>query len=210
MKLYIGNKNYSSWSLRPWIAMRSAGIAFEEEIVWLRRPDTAAAIARVSPSGKVPVLVDGDCVMPESIAILEYVAERAPSLWPEDPRARAVARAVSAEMHAGFAPLRTACPMDIARAPQAIPLTADVRANVDRIVAIWTDCRARFGAGGDFLFGRQFCNADAMFAPVVNRFHAYAIEVPPVVRAYIDAVMATPAWREWETAARLEPSLVAP
>lgn len=207
MKLYIGNKRYSSWSLRPWIALRTAGIPFEEEMVWLRRPDTAAAIAQVSPTGKVPVLVDGDLVIQESIAILEYAAERAPVLWPEDPRARAMARAVSAEMHAGFAPLRMACPMDMAREPQAIELSPEVRANVARIVAIWTECRARFGTGGDFLFGARFGNADAMFAPVVNRFHAYAIEVSPVARAYMDAVMATPAWREWDAAARLEPTM---
>ena len=209
MKLYIGNKNYSSWSRRPWIAMKSAGISFEEEIVWLRRPDTPESLRRASPTGKVPVLVDGDLVIPESIAILEYLAERAPALWPADSSARAVARAISAEMHAGFAPLRMACSMEILRKPAPIPMAADVQANVDRIVAIWTHCRARFGAGGEFLFGKTFCNADAMFAPVVNRFHAYAIPVPGTVRAYMDAVMATPAWREWEAGARAEPTVTA-
>ncbi len=189
--------------------MKSAGISFEEEIVWLRRPDTPESLRRASPTGKVPVLVDGDLVIPESIAILEYLAERAPALWPADSSARAVARAISAEMHAGFAPLRMACSMEILRKPAPIPMAADVQANVDRIVAIWTHCRARFGAGGEFLFGKTFCNADAMFAPVVNRFHAYAIPVPGTVRAYMDAVMATPAWREWEAGARAEPTVTA-
>lgn len=200
MKLLIANKNYSSWSMRPWLAAKAAGIPFDEEIVWLDQAGTAAAIGAISPNGRVPALIDGDLVICESIAILEYLAEQAPGLWPADRAARAHARSICAEMHAGFAALRNRCSMNIKRRPAPIALDADVRADVARIVAIWADTRARHGAGGPFLFG-TFTNADAMFAPVVSRFHAYAIPVTPAARAYMDAVMAFPAWKEWEAAA---------
>lgn len=208
MKLLIGNKNYSSWSMRPWLAARTAGIPFEEEIVPLRQADTSARIFAQSPSGKVPALIDGGLVVFESIAVLEYLAERAPELWPADRAARAHARSICAEMHAGFVPLRNRCGMNMKRKSSPIALDAAVQANVDRIVAIWLDCRARFGEGGAFLFGR-FTNADAMYAPVVSRFHTYAVPVPPVARAYMDAVMATPAWREWEAAGLAETQVIA-
>lgn len=208
VKLFIANKNYSSWSMRPWLAARSAGIPFEEEMVWLRQPETPALIRARSPNGRVPALIDGDLVVFESIAVLEYLAELAPGLWPQDRAARAHARSICAEMHAGFVPLRNRCSMNMKRAPAPIALDADVEANVDRIVAMWTDCRTRFGAGGDFLFG-AFGNADAMYAPVVSRFHSYGVPVPPGVRAYMDAVMATPAWLEWEAAALAETQAIA-
>ena len=204
MKLVIGNKNYSSWSMRPWLAAKAAGIPFEEEIIALRQDDTAARIRAYSPNGKVPALIDGDLVLFESIAILEYLAELAPELWPQARPARAFARSICAEMHAGFVPLRSRCPMNTRRKPSPIALDEAVEANVARLVAMWSACRTQYGAGGDFLFGR-FGNADAMFAPVVSRLHVYAVRVPPVVRDYMAAVMATPAWLAWEGASRAEP-----
>jgi glutathione S-transferase len=196
VKLIIGNKTYSSWSMRPWLALKAALIPFEEEVIWLRQADTRARILAYGASGKVPVLIDGDVVVFESIAILEYLAERAPHLWPDESGARAHARSIVAEMHASFAPLRRRCAMSTKRLPSVIAIDAEVQADIDRIVRIWTDARARFGAGGPFLFGR-FGNADAMYAPVVNRFHVYAIPVPPEAKVYMNAVMAHPAWLEW-------------
>ncbi|GLS23774.1 glutathione S-transferase [Labrys miyagiensis] len=207
--MIIANKNYSSWSMRPWLAAKAAGIGFEEQIIWLRQPQTSANIKTISAAGKVPILIDGDILMHESIAILEYFAEIAPELWPQDREARAHARSIGAEMHAGFVPLRKSCPMNIKRRPQAIALDTETLASVERVVDLFVDCRARFGAGGDFLFGARFNNADAMFAPVVNRLHAYDIKVPASVRTYMDAVMATPMWREWEAAALDEAEIIA-
>ncbi|MDQ0394066.1 glutathione S-transferase [Labrys monachus] len=209
MKLVIANKNYSSWSMRPWLAAKAAGITFDEEMIWLRRPETAALIRVQSPNGRVPALIDGDTIVFESIAILEYLAEVAPALWPENPGERAHARSISAEMHAGFLPLRRACPMNIKRRPASIALDADVQANVERVIDLIAGCRARFGRDGAFLFGQAFSNADAMWAPVVNRLHVYDIPVPPIVRRYMDAVMATPMWREWEEAALAETEIIA-
>jgi len=208
MKLIIGNKNYSSWSLRPWIAMTMAGIAFEEEVIPLYEPGSPERVRRYSPAGKVPVLIDGDLRVWESLAILEYLAERFPQagLWPDEVAARAHARVVASEMHAGFAALRRACPMNFWLPPRPRPLSDEARADVRRIEALWADCRARFGqdGGGPFLFGR-FGAADAMYAPVVARFFNYDVAVSDVTRAYMDAVMATPAWRAWRAAALQEP-----
>jgi glutathione S-transferase len=206
LKLIIGNKNYSSWSFRPWIAMKAAGIAFEEELIPLGTPQFRARLDAVSGTGKVPTLIDGEIRIWESLAILEYLAERFPQarLWPTDAAARAHARAVSSEMHAGFVPLRKACPMNMWRPVIARDFGEDVKANVARIDSMWRDCRARHGQGGDFLFG-SFGAADAMYAPVVSRFHTYGISVSPVSRAYMDAVMARPAWKEWRAAAVKEP-----
>lgn len=201
MKLIIGNKNYSSWSMRPWLAAKSAGLSFEEQIIWLRHPETSAMIKATSAAGKVPILIHGDIMVHESIAILEYLAEIVPELWPGDRESRAHARAISAEIHAGFLPLRRNCPMNIKRRPKPIALDDETQASVERVADLIIDCRTRFGAGGDFLFGARFNNADAMWAPVVNRLHAYDIKVPAAVRRYMDAVMATPMWREWEAAA---------
>lgn len=206
LTLVIGNKNYSSWSLRPWIAMKVAHIPFEEVLIPLYEPGSAEKIAKYSPAGKVPVLLDGETVIWESLAILEYLAETYPDagLWPADRGARAHARVVANEMHAGFAPLRRACPMNMWLPPKKRDWSQEVLDNVKRIDALWSDCRARFGQGGPFLFGR-FGAADAMYAPMVARFFNYAHEVSPASRAYMDAVMALPAWKEWRATALQEP-----
>lgn len=206
LTLIIGNKNYSSWSMRPWIAMKVAGIAFAEEVISLDAADFKARVSKVSGTGKVPVLSDDGIHVWESLAILDYLAEKYPAagLWPADRAARALARAIAAEMHAGFVPLRRHLPMNMWRPVKPRELPDDVLANVRRIDQIWTDCRTRFGAGGPFLFG-AFGAADAMFAPVVSRFHTYAVEVGSVARDYMAAVMALPAWAEWRSAALQEP-----
>ncbi len=206
LKLIIGNKNYSSWSMRPWIAMKASGIAFAEEVHSLNAPDFKEHVTKVSGTGKVPALADGDVHVWESLAILDYLAEKFPDagLWPSDPKARAYARAISAEMHAGFVPLRRHLPMNMWRPVKPRDLPPEVAANVGRIEHIWTDCRTRFGKGGSFLFG-AFGTADAMYAPVVSRFHTYAVAVGPVARGYMEAVMALPAWAEWRSAALREP-----
>ncbi len=205
MKLILGNKNYSSWSLRPWIAMKMAAIPFEEEIIPLYEPDSAVKILKYSPAGKVPILIDGDVRVWESLAILEYLADRFPQagLWPADAKARAHARVVSSEMHAGFAPLRRNCPMNFWLPPKPRAHPEDVLENARRIEALWADCRTRFGQGGPFLFGR-FCAADAMYAPVVARFYNYGLNVGDPARSYMQAVMDTPAWAEWKKAALAE------
>ena len=204
--LTIGNKAYSSWSLRPWILLTHFGIPFGETVIPLDQPETRAAIGAVSPNGKVPVLDADGLVIAESLAIMEFVAEAFPDLpvWPRDRAARATARALSSEMHAGFQPLRQACPTNFRREPKPVPISPEVRADIDRIEAAWRDARRRYGQGGPFLFG-AFSAADAMWAPVVNRFHAYAIEVLPETRAYMAAVMALPAWQSWIAGARSEP-----
>lgn len=204
--LIIGNKNYSSWSLRPWIAMKVAGIDFDEQVVPLYEPGSREKVLKHSPTGKVPCLLDGEVTVWESLAILDYLADKHPDkhLWPPDPKARAQARAIAAEMHAGFGALRRHCPMNVRRDPRKVrELTPEVQQDVSRIEAIWTDCRARFGQNGPFLFG-AFGNADAMYAPVVSRFASYAISVGKTARAYMDAVMALPAWKDWEKAGRAE------
>ena len=205
LHLTIGNKNYSSWSFRPWIAMKVARIPFDETVISLNAPDFKPRLLAISGTGKVPTLVDGDVHVWESLAIMEYLAEKFPSagLWPADPKARAHARAISNEMHAGFVPLRRHCPMNFWRPVKPRPANPDSDANVKRIDAIWSDCRARFGKGGPFLFG-AFTAADAMYAPIVSRFVTYAIEVSAPSRAYMDAVTALPAWAEWKAAALKE------
>jgi len=206
LTLVIGNKNYSSWSFRPWIAMKVAGIAFDEVVISLNAPDFKPRVAKVSGTGKVPVLDDNGVHVWESLAILEHLAERFPAaqLWPADPAARAHARAIAAEMHSGFVPLRRACPMNMWRPVKKRELSDEVRANVRRIEAMWGECRSRYGAGGPFLFG-SFGAADAMYAPVVARFHTYDVEVDATARAYMAAVMALPAWVQWRDAALKEP-----
>lgn len=204
--LLIGNKNYSSWSLRPWIAMKVAGIDFSEQVISLDAPDFKDRVGTVSGTGKVPALIDGDTHVWESLAILEYLAEKFPGsgLWPAGPSARAHARAIAAEMHAGFTPLRRHYPMNVWRPVQRREPTAEVTDNIRRIDAMWTDCRSRFGNGGPFLFG-AFGAADAMYAPVVSRFHTYDVDVGAAARAYMAAVLALPAWAEWRAAALAEP-----
>ena len=210
MLLIVGNKNYSSWSFRPWIGLRAVAIPFDEEVIPLYDAGSKERILARSPAGKVPILIDGDVRVWESLAILEYAAEKFPAaqLWPADPAARAHARAISTEMHAGFVPLRSECGMNMWRPPAKKELSADARANVARVQELWTDARNRFGAGGPFLFGR-FSIADAMYAPVVSRFETYAIEVTAPVRAYMQAMTALPAWQEWRRAGLAEPWVIA-
>jgi glutathione S-transferase len=206
LHLVIGNKNYSSWSFRPWLAMKVAGIAFDETVISLEAKDFKARVMAVSGAGKVPVLIDGETRVWESLAILEYLAEKFPAaaLWPKDERARAQARAVAAEMHAGFVPLRRLLPMNVWRPVKPRALDDGSKVDVARIDTIWRDCRARYGAAGPFLFG-TFGTADAMYAPVIWRLHTYAVEVSDTARAYMGTMMALPAWREWQDAARREP-----
>jgi glutathione S-transferase len=206
LKLVIGNKNYSSWSMRPWLALRASNIAFDEVFIPLY---TGAVdkqrILSFTHSGKVPALIDGDVTIWDSLAIIEYLAERFPEakLWPEDRARRAHARSISAEMHSGFAALRNECGMNLHRPVGAIALSEAARADIARIQQIWIECRERYGKTGPFLFG-AFGGADAMFAPVVHRFRSYAVEVEPAARDYMDAMMALPAFAEWTRAALAE------
>ncbi len=201
--LVIGDKAWSSWSLRPWLAARVAGIGFREVPVRLRQPDTAAQIAPYSPSGRIPVLKRGGLAVWDSLAICEYLAELAPQahLWPEEPRARAVARAISAEMHSGFQALRTEFPMDIhARIEGRVP-SEKAQADIARVVQIWREARREFGEGGPFLFG-AFTNADAMYAPVAARIQTYGIDLAAfgddgTAAAYAQTVLAMPEMQEW-------------
>jgi glutathione S-transferase len=206
LKLVIGNKNYSSWSMRPWLALRANHIAFEEVLIPLYTGDTdKKRILGFTQSGKVPALLDGDVTIWDSLAIIEYAAERFPQarLWPEDRAGRAHARSVSAEMHSGFAALRNECGMNLHRPVGAARLSADARADIARIQQIWTECRQRYGKSGPFLFG-AFSGADAMFAPVVHRFRTYAIEVAPETRHYMETMMSLPAFQEWTDAGLAE------
>ncbi len=203
MKLVIGNKNLSSWSLRPWLLLKCSDTHFEEIHLPLQQPDTRQRILGYSPSGKVPCLIDGDIAVWDTLAIAEYIAERHSELWPADNKARAVARSVSAEMHAGFTHLRAHMPMNVAlRAPGA-GRTPEVEQDIARITAIWNDCRARFGKGGDFLFG-TFSIADAMYAPVCFRFQTYGVAPTDAAGAYMQIMLAMPAMREWQAAALAE------
>jgi glutathione S-transferase len=190
MLLVIGNKNYSSWSLRPWLAMKVLGIPFEEKRVPLYGPDSKRELLRHSPAGKVPCLVDGELRVWDSLAILETLAERHPGLWPAEATLRARARAVSAEMHSGFPKLRQHMSMNVRKRHPGKGRTPEVLAEIARVIGIWGEAR------GPFLFG-PFCAADAMYAPVVLRFRTYEVELPPVCRAYADAVLALPALQEW-------------
>lgn len=209
LHLVIGNKNYSSWSLRPWMALTMAGIPFRETVIPLDMPETARLIAEHSRAGRVPVLHHGRQTVWESLAIMEYLAELFPEkhLWPKAVTARAIARAVSNEMHAGFGALRNACPMNLRRPKKPISLSEQVMKDAARIEEIWRDCRARFGKGGKFLFGR-FSIADAMFTPVVTRFDTYMIKVADDTRAYMDSIMNTEAFQSWREAALKEAWIV--
>jgi glutathione S-transferase len=210
LKLVIGNKNYSSWSMRPWLALRANDIPFEEVLISLY--SGAADKQRIldfSRSGKVPILVDGNVTVWDSLAIIEHIAERFPEkrLWPEHPAQRAHARSVSAEMHSGFAALRNECGMNLHRPVRAIELSADARANIARVEEIWRECRERHGQSGPFLFG-AFGAADAMFAPVVHRFRTYAVAVTEETQRYMDTMIALPAFAEWTRAALAETIII--
>jgi glutathione S-transferase len=210
LRLIIGNKKYSSWSLRPWIALTVAGIPFEERVIPFETEEFRREVGRLSGTGKVPVLIDGDIKIWESLAILEYLAEKFPAagLWPKDVAARAHARVVASEMHAGFQALRNHLPANFARRVIKRDLTPPVVANIQRIETLWADCRERFGKNGPFLFG-AFGAADAMYAPVVARFNTYDVDVGPLTRSYMAAIMALPAWRQWVAAGIKEPWLFA-
>ncbi|WP_349357323.1 glutathione S-transferase [Stappia sp.] len=213
MTLVIGNKTYSSWSLRAWLAMEAAGAAYDERLVPLDTPEFAQDIRAITPAARVPVLIDGEITVWDSLAIVEYLAERFPDagLWPRDRRARAQARAICAEFHSGFANLRSHFPMNLRRTPSPHPRAEEVlRAGSDdiaRVCEIWRTCRASFGQGGPFLFG-GFGAADAFFAPVVTRFLTYLLPMGEVERAYADAIMAHPAMQRWRAAAADEPWII--
>jgi len=206
--LVIGNKCYSSWSLRPWLLLRQLGADFEEVIVPLDTPHTKAEIAKYSGAGRVPVLLDGEITVWESIAIMEYVADAWDmKVWPRALHARAHARAIVCEMHAGFHALRAACPMNLGKRFAYRDRGADVARDVARIEELFRNAREAFGAAGSFLFG-EFSAADAMYAPVVTRLDTYGIPVAGDTRRYMDAVLALPSYQAWLAAALQEPWIV--
>jgi glutathione S-transferase len=207
--IYIANKNYSSWSLRGWLILKHTGAPFVEEVIPLEEAATRPAILRHSPSGRLPALHDGKLVIWDSLAVGEYLAERFldARLWPAASSARAMARSASAEMHSGFAAMRAHLPMNIRSSFPNRGVTPEVLADINRITALWRDCRKRFGEGGDFLFG-SFTIADAMYAPVVSRFRTYKIELDEESQRYADTVWALPSMQEWATAARNEPMVI--
>ncbi len=211
--LILGNKAYSSWSLRGWLMVKLTGAAFDEVVVPLDRPETKAAIRAHSPSGRVPTLKTEGFAVWDTLAIAEYLHERFPEagLWPEDPAARACARSATAEMHAGFPALRARLPMDLKRDPPGPGAGAAVdgalAGEIARIVAIWSDCRAHFGGAGDFLFGR-FGAADAFYAPVATRFVTYGVALEGAAADYRDALVARPDLRQWIAAAKAEPWVI--
>jgi glutathione S-transferase len=211
MKLVIANKAYSSWSLRPWILMRVFGIPFEEDMIPLDTPEFRPRVYAYKAGGTVPILVDGDVTVWESLAIMDYLADRFPdtAIWPQERRARAFARTIAAEMHAGFRGLRAACPMNLRKRYAAKDRGEMVARDISRIVHLWSVARDQHGskAGGPFLFG-AFSAADAMFAPVVTRFQTYSIPVEAPMRAYMDAVLDLPAFVEWQEAGMREPWVV--
>ncbi len=203
LKLVLANKAYSSWSLRPWILLAHFKIPFEEIVIPMV---SLEVMLKYAPTGKCPSLHDGRIAVWESLAIIEYVAELYPekAIWPRGKAARAHARSLASEMHAGFLPLRQACPTNFRRTPKAIALSDAVKKDIARIEAAWAGARETYGKAGPFLFGR-FSAADAMFAPVVNRFHVYAVPVAPATRTYMDAVMGLPAWKAWMADGEAEP-----
>ena len=212
MKLIIGNRAYSSWSMRGWLAMRQSGLEFEELVVplfdegWEQRREGD----EFAPSlGKVPVLWDGECVVWDSLAIIEFLADRVgrAKFWPEDDAARGMARSMAAEMHSSFANLRRELPMNVRRSGTPRELTPEVIAEINRILQLWAQARARFGGTGQFLFS-EWSAADIMFAPVVTRFVTYAVPVPPFAATYMEAVLAHPAVSEWIEKAQEEPWVI--
>jgi len=203
--LLIGNKNYSSWSMRPWLLMRQLDIAFEERVLWLFTDEFRREVAKVSPAGRVPVLVDDGFAVWDTLAIAEYLAERHPErgVWPADPRARARARSVCAEMHSGFGALRSHMPMNLEAKLPGLGWNLQVQRDIDRIAAMWSELRAAHAAAGPFLFGR-FCAADAFYAPVVTRFETYGVTLPPVCAEYCPTMLGLPAMRAWNDGALAE------
>jgi glutathione S-transferase len=206
LTLVVASKNYSSWSLRPYLVLAHTGQPFREVVVQLGQADTAAQIAKYSPSGRVPALLHGELLIWDSLAICEYLAELFPQakLWPQDAATRALARSVTAEMHSGFSNLRNHMPMNLRARRPGEGLAPGVTEDIARITSLWKECRSRHGQGGPFLFG-AFSIADAFYAPVVTRFVTYGVELDPVGAAYRDAVLALPAFKTWMEAARNEP-----
>ena len=206
LKIIVGNKRYSSWSLRGWLAVKQSGLPYEERVIpmWTDAYDAAKAEGLL-PSGKVPTLWDGDLVVWDSLAIVEHLAERGgrDRFWPADPAARAFARSIAAEMHSGFAPLRQQCGMNLGRRYPGFAINVEALADIARITNLWAEARERFGAGGDYLFG-DFGAADIMFAPVVTRFVTYDVALPDTARTYVDAMIAHPFMREWQAGADAE------
>ena len=207
--LYIGNKTYSSWSLRAWLVLKHAGVAFDEVVIPLYQPESRAEILKHSPTGRVPSLKHGEVTVWDSLAIAEYLADLFPQaqLWPADPDARAMARGVSAEMHAGFVALRQNMPMNLREAFPGQGLSPAVRTDINRITALWRDCRRRFAGHKPFLFG-DFTIADAMYAPVVTRFVTYGLPVDDDARDYMAAVTGLPEMQAWTEAAHREPWMI--
>ncbi|EKV32708.1 Glutathione S-transferase [Caenispirillum salinarum AK4] len=210
MTLVIGNKNYSSWSLRPWLVLKAKGLAFDEELLPLFTPEFRARLAEITPAGRVPVLLDGAITVWDSLAIIEYLNDRhdAARVWPAETAARAQARCIAAEMHSGFTALRGAMPMNCRKDLRGrVKMTDALKADIDRIAAIWRDTRAEHGAGGPFLFG-GFTAADAMFAPVASRFRTYGVDLDAAGAEYMDAILSMPEMKEWYAAAEAEPWVV--
>jgi glutathione S-transferase len=206
MKLIIANKTYSSWSMRPWLVLKAFDIPFSEVLIpfgaTFDDPNWKAAIADYTPAGKVPALLDGKIKVWETLAMIEYIAELHPELpiWPKNTAARAMARAISSEMHAGFGAIRNSCPMNLGKKHESKERGSAVSADVARICAIWNEARTQFGAGGDFLFG-EFSAADAMFAPLATRIVTYSIPVDTQSQAYVDTIYELPAFKEWQKSA---------
>ena len=206
LQLVIGSKNFSSWSLRAWLALEHVGVPYEERLISFGDPDWREQIQRVSPSGKVPFLVDGDLGIWDSLAIVEYLHEKFPAarLWPSEPAARALARSAAAEMHSGFTALRSQMPMDLQANAPGKGHTPEALADAARVLEIWRDCRSRHGAGGPYLFG-AFGAADCFYAPVVFRFLSYGVPLDASARAYCDALLVHPSVAKWREAALREP-----
>lgn len=208
MKLVIGNKNYSSWSMRPWFLLKQAGIAFAEHRISLGAPDFAEQVARFSPTGRVPVLIDGAVTVWDSLAICEYLAEKFPdqALWPRAAAARAHARSICAEMHAGFSDLRSQMTMNLTARLPGFGWNVAVQRDIDRITAIWQNCLER--SGGPFLFG-TFSIADAYYAPVVSRFVTYDVKLPEGAERYVETLWSLPVTATWIAEASLENEFIA-
>jgi len=206
LTLIIANRNYSSWSLRAWLALEATGESYDEVMIPLGRPETADEILRWSPTGRVPALHDGEIVLWDSMAISEHLAESFPNagLWPTDPHSRAVARSVVSEMHSGFVAVRKHMPMNLRASYPGEARGPGVDEDIARITAIWEECRENFGAGGNLLFGK-FSIADAFYAPIVSRFLTYGVSPGGIAGEYMDAVWALPAMRDWAEKARAEP-----
>ena len=209
LTLVIANKTYSSWSLRPWLAMTHFGLTFEETVIPLDQDATSSEIRKHSPAGKVPVLHHGSITVWESLAILDYLADAFydKPWWPSDPHAQAHARTIAAEMHAGFGALRKAMPMNLRKSYAPRTWAEDVAKDVQRVQDLWRDARKRFSGGGDFLFG-DFTIADAMYAPVVTRFKTYAVDMDETASAYSAAIFNLPAMQKWMTEAADEPWVI--